>query len=260
MWQDIRMADPPSDRTVPDKTGFPPDGYALADAPRAVTDPSLWEDFKRASDAARGLLRTYGLFSINGEPIAGWAALGEAKRKNALIAEENRTQTRVKESFMAQLRAGDLIAMGLLTPLRPDTVPVQIPVDHWWVLVPNYQYSTAKGAGAEYVRIQIYRRQDLEQRAVDSPDSEKPGPDPEKFRRRPPLGRPSCMPEIEAELRRRGAKGDLLTPKTAEFEYLTEWAMSHCQDVDPPKKEWIQKMLGKVYDDLIGRIKTEEKA
>ena len=178
MWQDIRMADPPSDRTVPDKTGFPPDGYALADAPRAVTDPLLWEDFERASDAARGLFGTYALFSINGEPIAGWAALGEAKRKNALIAEKDRTQTRVKKSFMAQLRAGDLIAMGLLTPLRPDTVPVQIPVDHWWVLVPIYQNSTAKGAGAEYVRIQIYRRQDLEQRAVDSPSSEEQGPDP----------------------------------------------------------------------------------
>lgn len=260
MWQDIRMADPPSDRTVPDKTGFPPDGYALADAPRAVTDPSLWEDFERASDAARGLLLTYGLFSINGEPIAGWAALGEAKRKNALIAEKDRTATRVKKSFMAQLRAGDLIAMGLLTPLRPDTVPVQIPVDHWWVLVPNYQYSTAKGAGAEYVRIQIYRRQDLEQRTVDSPSSEEQGPDPEKFRRRKPRGRPTCMPSIETELRRRDTRDELLTPKTAEFEYLAEWAMSHCQDVDPPKKEWIQKKLGKVYDDLIGRIKTEKKA
>ena len=166
----------------------------------------------------------------------------------------------MKNLFMSQLRAGDLIAMGLLVPLRPDTVPVQIPADHWWVLVPNYQNSTAKGAGTEYVRIQMYRRQDLEQRAVDSPSSEEQGPDPEKFHRRKPLGRPSCMPEIEAELRRRGAKGDLITPKAAEFEYLAEWAMSHCQDVDPPKKEWIRKKLGKVYDDLIGRKKTEKKA
>ncbi len=253
MWHDTRMADLPSDLTVPDKTGFPPGGYALADAPRAFVDPELWEDFERAADAAGGLLGTYGVFFLGGEPVPGWEVYRKAQHINVLIAERARTQARVKKSFMSQLRAGDLIAMGLLVPLRPDTVPVQIPGDHWWVLVPDYQNPTAKGAGAEYVRIQVYRRQDLEQRAVESPSSEEQGPDPEKFRRRKPHGRPSCMPLIKTELCRRGKKGKLLTPKTAEFEFLAAWAKSHCQDVDPPSKAWIQKRLGKVYDKLIRR-------
>ena len=103
-------------------------------------------------------------------------------------------------------------------------------------------------------------RPDFEQSTVKSTSTEKPEPDPEKFRRRKPRGRPTCMPEIEAELCRRGTAGELLTPKTAEFEYLTEWAISHCKDADPPSKAWTQKKLGKVYDELIGRKKTEKKA
>ena len=164
------------------------------------------------------------------------------------------------DQFMTRLRNGDLVAMGFPTPLRPETVPVPIAAEHWRVLAPNFQNSTAKGAGAEYFGMQVYTRQDLEQRVTASPGAKKPEPDPERFRSRKPRGRPSCMPQIEAELRLRGTRGELLTPKIAEFEYLAEWAKIHCQDADPPSKAWIQKKLGKVYDELIGRKKTEKKA
>jgi len=256
----MATADSPSDVVRPDGTEFPPGGYALTDAPKAYSDPDDWHTLERATDAARGLRRTYGVMTVGGEPIAGWDTLQRAKHKNALIADRERADARVREPFLTKLRTGDLIAMGYQKPLRLDSVPVRIPPDHWRAVAPNFQKSTAKGAGAEYVCVRVYTRQEIEDGLIETQVLEIQRIDPETYRNRRPPGRPSCMPQIESELRRRGAQGKLHDIKIAEFEYLADWARQNCQGADPPSQEWIRKKLGKKYDELIERKKSEKKA
>jgi hypothetical protein len=66
---------------------------------------------------------------------------------------------------------------------------------------------------------------------------------------RPP-GRPSMMPRIEAEMRRRAAAGQLRTTLSAESKVLASWAQTTHPDERPPRAKSIQRRLGRLYQEL----------
>ncbi len=228
------------------------EGLPLSDAIRRFADPDQWRRYDQAATAARGRVRTR-LMYVGGEPIAGWGAAEQARHDNHLLDRRDQTWRELQQDFLGRLRSGELIATGYEEPLSLGSERKLVPVDLWRALRPNFEKSTATGAGLKLSGILVRKGVDapapvpsIEQISEAGAIEGEPEP---RFEVRPP-GRPSRMREIEAEMRRRAAAKQLLGSLRAESEALAHWARrTHGQD-EAPKPKSIAKQLGAVYRDL----------
>jgi hypothetical protein len=65
-----------------------------------------------------------------------------------------------------------------------------------------------------------------------------------------PVGRPTLMPELAVEMRRRAAAGQLAPTPGAEFQYLRKWGQCEFPGEYIPSAKWIGEKLGSLYREL----------
>jgi hypothetical protein len=187
----------------------------------------------------------------SGEPIVGLAAAEEMERSNALIEQRDRAWRDLCFDLISRLRSGELIATGLEEPLTLDRARRPIPPHLWQVLRPDFKHSVAVGGGLKIsgILVRCTTMADLEPRVMQNAAEELLAPDLILPEARPP-GRPSMMPKIEAEMRRRAAAGQLRTTLGAESKVLASWAQTTHPDERPPRAKSIQRRLGRLYQEL----------
>ena len=230
----------------------PTDGCTLQEALKRFADPGKWHAYERARQAERGRRKRGYFRMLSGEPIVGWAAAKEMERSNALIAQRERGWRGLCIDLISRLRLGELIATGLEEPLTLNRVPMPIPAHLWQVLRPDFKHSVAVGGGLKISGIVVRRTTvaDPEQTVVQSAIEELPDPDLGVLPEARPPGRPSMMPKIEAEMRRRAAAGQLRTTLSAESKVLARWAQTTHPDEGAPRAKSIQRRLGRLYQEL----------
>jgi hypothetical protein len=203
----------------------PTDGYRLPEALERFADPAKWQAYERARRAAGSRRNRRYPMTFRGEPIAGWAAAEEMKRSNALIEQRERAWHDLCFDLISRLRSGELIATGLEEPLTLDRARRPIPVHLWQVLRPDFKHSAAVGGGPKISGILVRRATEADQKptAVSTTVEELLDPDLDILPEARPPGRPSMMPKIEAEMRRRAAAGQLRDTLRAETQVLARW-------------------------------------
>jgi hypothetical protein len=213
----------------------PTDGYTLHEALKRFADPGKWQAYEGARLAAGGRRNRRYSMTLRGEPIAGWGAAEEMKRSNALIEQRDRAWRDLCFDLISRLRSGELIGTGLEEPLTLDRARRAIPPHLWQVLRPDFRCTTVADPVGTVVKSAV---EELPGSASDViPDA------------RPP-GRPSMMPKIEVEMRRRAATGQLRTTLSAESKVLASWAQTTHPDERPPRAKSIQRRLGRLYQEL----------
>lgn len=230
----------------------PSDGYTLHEALERFADPAKWQAYERARLAARGRRNRRYPMMLGGEPIAGWAAAEEMKRSNALIEQRDSAWRDLCLDLISRLRSGELIATGLEEPITLDRARRPIPPHLWQVLRPDFKRLAAVGGGLKISGILVRRATEADQEpmAVSTTFEELPEPDPDMIPEARPPGRPSMMPKIKAEMRRRAAAGQLRDTLSAESKILASWAQTTHPDERPPRAESIQRRLGRLYQEL----------
>lgn len=230
----------------------PTDSYTLKEALERFADPGKWQAYERARRAAGSRRNRRYSMTFRGEPIAGWAAAEEMQRSNALIEQRDRAWRDICFDLLSRLRSGELIATGLEEPLTLDRARRPIPVHLWQVLRPDFKHSAAVGGGLKISGILVRRATEADQEptAVATTAEELPDPDLDILSEARPPGRPSMMPKIEAEMRRRAAARQLRTTLSAESNVLASWAQTTHPDERPPRAKSIQRRLGRLYQEL----------
>jgi hypothetical protein len=230
----------------------PTDGYTLEEALKRFADSGKWQAYQRARLAAGGRRNRRYPMTFRGEPIAGWAAAEEMKRSNALIEQRDRAWRDLCFDLISRLRSGELIATGLEEPLTLDRTRRPIPVYLWQVLRPDFKRSAAVGGGLMIsgILVRCGTVADPEPTAVQNAVEEFPEPDADAILEPRPPGRPSMMPKIEAEMRRRAVAGQLRDTLSAEAQVLARWAQTIHPDERPPRAKSIQRRLGRLYQEL----------
>jgi hypothetical protein len=230
----------------------PPDGYTLQEALKRFTDPAKWQAYERARLAAGGRrIRRYPMM-FRGEPIVGGAAAEEMKRSNALIVQRDRAWRDLCLDLISRLRSGELIGTGLEEPLTLDRARRPVPAHLWQVLRSDFKRSAAAGGGLKISAILVRRATEADQEptAVSTTVEEIPVPDSDTVPEARPPGRPSMMPKIEAEMRRRAVAGQLRPTLSAESKVLASWAQTTHPGERPPRAKSIQRRLGRLYQEL----------
>jgi hypothetical protein len=221
------------------------DGLPLGEALRAFADPDKWREYEAASVAAAGKVRRR-LMYVGGEPIAGWGAAEQARHDNRLLDRRDQIRRALVHDLVARLRSGELIAAGYEEPLSLGSTRRPIAAELWQILRPNFKTSAAAGAGLTISGILVRCAGGKPEGPVGSGDRG----DFETIPQVRPPGRPSIMPEIEAEMRRRAAAGQLLRSLRAESEALAAWASANHPDRAPPMARSIARRLASVYREL----------
>jgi hypothetical protein len=230
----------------------PTDGCTLQKALERFADPAKWQSYERARQSARGRRKRGYFRMLSGEPIVGWASAEEMQRSNALIEQRERAWHDLCFDLISRLRSGELIATGLEEPLTLDRARRPIPPHFWQLLRPDFKHSVAVGGGLKISGILVRRATEADQEppAVSTTVEEILAPDLDILPEARPPGRPSMMPKIEAEMRRRAAAGQLRTTLGAESKVLASWAQTTHPDERPPRAKSIQRRLGRLYQDL----------
>jgi hypothetical protein len=230
----------------------PTDGCTLHEALARFADSAKWQSYERARQAARGRRKRGYFRMLSGEPIVGRAAAEEMERSNALIEQRDRAWRDLCFDLISRLRSGELIATGLEEPLTLDRARRPIPPHLWQVLRPNFKHSVAVGGGLKIsgILVRCTTVADLEPRVVQNAAEELLDPDLDRIPETRPPGRPSMMPQIQAEMRRRAAAGQLRTTLSAESKVLASWAQTTHPDERPPRAKSIQRRLGRLYQEL----------
>jgi hypothetical protein len=230
----------------------PTDGYTLKEALKRFPAPGEWQAYERARRAAGSRRNRRYSMTLRGEPIVGWAAAEGMQRSNALIEQRERAWHDLCFDLISRLRSGELIATGLEEPLTLDRARRPIPVHLWQLLRPDFKHSVAVGGGLKISGILVRRATEADQEppAVSTTVEELLAPDLDILPEARPPGRPSMMPKIEAEMRRRAAAGQLRPTLSVESKVLASWAQTTHPDEHPPRAKSIQRRLGRLYQEL----------
>ena len=129
-----------------DHTGLP-----LREALEAFSDPERWAAYRRLPSGG-GLLVVHSPYVDGPDAEIANAA---ARQQHAARREKQAAWRRLVEAFVARLRAGELVASGVVVPLRVDNPRVAIPAGRWRVLQPDFRRSAAKGGGLEVIDILV---------------------------------------------------------------------------------------------------------
>jgi hypothetical protein len=230
----------------------PTDSCTLREALKRFAAPGKWQAYERARRAAGSRRNRRYSMTFRGEPIAGWAAAEEMGRSNALIEQRERAWRDLCFDLISRLRSGELIATGLEEPLTLDRTRRPIPGHLWQALRPDFKHSVAVGGGLKISGILVQRATEADQEppAVSTAVEDFLDPDLDILPEARPPGRPSMMPKIEAEMRRRAAAGQLRMTLSAESKVLASWAQTTHPDERPPRAKSIQRRLGRLYQEL----------
>jgi hypothetical protein len=203
---------------------------------------SLWEAIERWTP--RELWESYRELARYDTPLL---ILGQ--REDPRHAEARRLRSEIAEILIDRLVRGELIASGIALPLKETSRRRDIRPELWPHLDFNFDSSMVMGKGLKYDGILIREASSVarEGRAT------RLQPSPRHAPARP--GRPSVMPKIEAEMRRRAARGLIEGSLGREAKVLASWAQQEFADAHVPKPKSIEKILGRIYKEL----NTEEK-
>ena len=197
----------------------------------------LWEAIERWTP--RELWESYREFARYDIPLL---ILGQ--REDPRHAEARRLRSEIVEILIKRLVRGELIASGIALPLKETSRRRDIRPELWPHLDFSSDFSMVTGKGLEYDGILI--------REASSVPREEPAsrlqPSPRQAPARP--GRPSVMPMIEAEMRRRAARGLIEGSLGREAKVLASWAQQEFADAHVPKPKSIEKKLGPIYKEL----------
>ena len=158
--------------------------------------------------------------------------------------EVRRLRSGIMEVLVDRLARGELIASGIPVPLKETSRRRDVRPELWCRLAFSFGFSMVTGNGLKYDQIMI--------REASSVRHVVPASQPQALPRRAPArpGRPSIMPMIEAEMRRRAAGGLIEGSLGREAEVLARWAQEEFSDSHVPKPKSIGKKLGRVYREL----------
>lgn len=198
--------------------GYP--GVPVREAAARWTPAELWQRYAEIADHEIPMLV---LDERDGTNLEARALRGEIERL-----------------LTAKLRSGELIASGLFLPLQPASRRGDVAAVLWSRLQLDIRKEEASGDGLHVVELLV--------RQADPPAS-KPATLAQPGARRPP-GRPSIMPLIEAEMRRRAASGMIEESLGREAKVLALWAQQQFADAHVPKPDSIERKLRRIYKEL----------
>jgi hypothetical protein len=142
-----------------------------------------------------------------------------------------------------------LIASGIAVPLKETSRRRVIRPELWPRLGFNSGFQMVTGDGLRYDQILIREAPSVRQEVpAGRQDARRPRAAPRRGAGRP--GRPSVMPSIEAEMRRRAASSQIEGSLGREAEVLAIWAQRQFADTHVPKPKSIEKKLGRIYKEL----------
>ena len=167
--------------------------------------------------------------------------------------EVRRLRSRITEFLVNRLARGELIASGIALPLNETSQRLDIRLELWPLLGFNTGFEMVTGDRIRYDQILIREASAARHGVL----ADRPQAAPPRARARRP-GRPSIMPMIAAEMRRRAARGLIEGSLSREAEVLAIWAQEEFADRHVPKPESIERKLGAVYKEL-GRTKRPNK-
>ena len=158
--------------------------------------------------------------------------------------EARRLRSRITELLVNRLARGELIASGVAVPLKETSRRRDIRPELWPLLGFDCEFQMITGPGLRCGQILI--------REAPSVPHEVPASRPQAPPRRTPArpGRPSLMPMIEAEMRRRAVNEQIEGSLRREAEVLAIWATQEFPDAHVPIPKSIAKRLGRVYREL----------
>jgi hypothetical protein len=153
-------------------------------------------------------------------------------------------RTQLERILTDRLRQGELIASGLDLPLDRDTRRWDISSELWSRLNLDIGQEEASGDGLRIVELRF-------RAAIEAEPEQAPAVvDALKLPPNKPAGRPSIMPMIEAEMRRRADMGLLENSMSREAQVLASWARGRFPDRHVPKPKSIEKKLAQAYREL----------
>ena len=162
-----------------------------------------------------------------------------------LQEEAGRLRIHIENILTEKLRRGELIASGLCLPL--DDLEAQrreIPSELWSLLKLDIRKAEASG---DRLRIGELRFRTATEA---KPEQAPAAVDELKLPPNKPPGRPSVMPMIEAEMRRRAAGGSMEGSLGREAKVLATWAQQEFRDAHVPKPKSSATKLGRFYKEL----------
>jgi hypothetical protein len=158
--------------------------------------------------------------------------------------EVRRLHSRITEILVNRLAWGELTASGIAVPLKETSRRRDIRPELWSRLGFNSGFQMVTGDGLRYDQILIREASSVRHEVRASRPLASPHRAPAR------AGRPSIMPMIEAEMRRRAARGLIEGSLRREAEVLAMWAQQQFADTHVPQPESIQRKLGRVYKEL----------
>ena len=156
-----------------------------------------------------------------------------------------RLRCRIQEILVGKLVGRELIASGIALPLTETSRRRDIRPELWPYLGFGIGFAGVIGSGLRYDGILI-----REAASGVPATSERASLEQPPYRAAARRGRPSIMPVIEAELRRRAAVGTIEASLAREADVLARWARQQFADAHVPKPKSIRKKLGRVYNEL----------
>jgi hypothetical protein len=202
----------------------------------------LWDAIERW--IPRELWERYREFAAHDIPLIILEGPGEPRADEA-----RRLRGRISEVLVDKLVRGELIASAIAQPLKETSRRRDIRPELWPLLSFSCKFQLVVGNGLRYGQILIRETSSVRHAAPASrQDPDWPGAAPRRGVRRP--GRPSVMPSIEAEMRRRATDGQIEGSLRQEAEVLAIWAQGQFADTPVPQRKSIEKKLGRIYKEL----------
>jgi hypothetical protein len=242
------------------------DGLPLADALRAYGDPKLWAAYENAHAELRSIPERPRWMAASRREREAWRGRYEGALSAARAAAQKARQA-LKLDFTRRLQRGEFVATGIKLPISERTERIVIPAHLWRVLVPNFEFSSAKRGEFQVVDVRISRatlelssvdpgKQDgaeLQEAVAEEADAAAPPVSADTNRRK--RGQPSLKKFIEAELERRAEDNRLCENQAEEFRSLEAWAREEQKQGRlpkhrVPKARSIEKGLAKRYQEL----------
>jgi hypothetical protein len=205
-----------------------------------------WEAIERWTP--RELWQAYLRIAENDIPLIILGGPGDPRSDEA-----RRLRVRITEILVDKLVRGELIASGVALRLKETSRRRDIRPELWLCLTFSHRFATVRGERLTYDHVLIREaRPATPSRTERTQEAARPLA---QHARGP--GRPSIMPKIEAEMRRRAASGQIEESLGQEAKVLSAWAKRTFPDKHVPAPQSIERRLGHIYREL-DRIKRSD--
>jgi hypothetical protein len=211
------------------------EGLPLGKAIRVYGDPELWAAYESTRAKMAGIPLRPRWTDTSRREREAWLDRYEAAERAARAAGVTARRA-LKLDFTRRLQRGELVATGIKLPISEQIERIVIPARLWSVLVPNFEYSSAKRGEFKVIDVRVRRaplesgsdrgsvdpgEQDgveLQEAVAEEADAAAPPVSADTNRRK--RGQPSLKGYIEAELERRAEDNRLRENQAEEFRSL----------------------------------------